>query len=148
EAIAADARDLVVVDYEPLPPVITMDAALDPSSVPLWDELGTNVAFHEVKAWGDVDAEFASADHVITRRYDQHRFSHAPMEPRSGIAAYDPVTRRFTYEASHKRPHPLKLTLSTLLDIPFPDIHVSAGDIGGGFGSKGQITRDDIALCT
>jgi aerobic carbon-monoxide dehydrogenase large subunit len=145
-AIAADAAELVDVDYEPLPPVVTMDHAADSGSAPLWDELETNVATKGVMTWGDVDAVFGSADRVITRRYVQHRISHAPMEPRSAIAAYDPGSGTFEYEASHKRPHPLKMTFSQLLGIPFPDVHVSAGDIGGGFGSKGQITRDDVAL--
>ncbi|HEV8296614.1 MAG TPA: xanthine dehydrogenase family protein molybdopterin-binding subunit [Acidimicrobiales bacterium] len=148
EAIACDARDLVSVDYEPIAPVVTMDVAVSAASVPLWEELGTNVAFHDVSTWGDVDTAFAQADHVISRRFVQHRFSHAPMEPRSGVADFDPATGQLTYEPSHKRPHSLKLALSGLLGIPFPDIRVIARDIGGGFGSKGQITRDDIALCT
>jgi carbon-monoxide dehydrogenase large subunit len=147
EAIAADARDLVVVDYEPLGPVVTMDRALDPSSPPLWAELGTNVAYNDMSTWGDVESVFAAADHVITRRFVQHRYSHAPMEPRSGVADYDAATGQLLYEPSHKRPHSLKLAVSGLLGIPFPDVRVVSRDIGGGFGSKGQVTRDDIALC-
>jgi carbon-monoxide dehydrogenase large subunit len=145
-AIAADAAELVDVHYEPLAPVVAMEHAADAASAPLWDELATNVATENVMAWGEVDAVFAAADRVITRRYVQHRISHAPMEPRSAIAAYDAGSGWFEYEVSHKRPHPLKMTFSQLLGIPFPDVHVSTGDIGGGFGSKGQITRDDLAL--
>jgi carbon-monoxide dehydrogenase large subunit len=145
EAAAADGRDLVAVDYEPLPAVADAEGALSPDAAPVWDELGDNLAISETSAWGDVDAAFASADRVVSRRFVQHRISHAPLEPRAGIASYDGRTLR--YEASHKRPHPMKLALSGLLGIPFPDIHVHAGDIGGGFGSKGQTTRDDIALC-
>ena len=145
-AIAADAAELVDVHYEPLAPVVTMDHAAAATSAPLWDELETNVASEGVMTWGDVDAVFAAADRVVTRRYVQHRISHAPMEPRSAIAAYDAGSGKFEYEASHKRPHPLKMTFSQLLGVPFPDVHVSTGDIGGGFGSKGQITRDDVAL--
>lgn len=147
EAIAHDARDLVLVDYEPLPAVADTDTALDADAAPIWDELGDNVAIREQQQWGDVDDAFAHAAKVVRRRFVQHRVTHAPMEPRAAIASYDPVTGRLYYDASHKRPHPLKLALSAMLGIPFPDVHVRAGDIGGGFGSKGQITRDDIALC-
>ena len=146
EAIATDAADLVEIDYEALQPIVTMDTACESSSDPLWAELGTNIAVENEMTWGDVTDVFASADRVITRRYVQHRISHAPMEPRGAVASYDPGTGHFEYEASHKRPHPLKMNFAQLLGIPFPDIHVTAGDIGGGFGSKGQITRDDIAL--
>ncbi|HEX7094547.1 MAG TPA: xanthine dehydrogenase family protein molybdopterin-binding subunit [Acidimicrobiales bacterium] len=147
EVIAHDARDLVDVDYEPLPAVVDIEQACDPASTPLWDELGGNVAIREQHEWGDVADAFARARHVVRRRFVQHRVTHAPMEPRAAIASYEPVTGRLRYEASHKRPHPLKLAVSGLLGIPFPDIHICAGDIGGGFGSKGQITREDVALC-
>lgn len=147
EAIAPDARDLVVVDYEPLPAVTDIDTALDDRAAALWDELGDNVAIREQQEWGDVESAFAQAATVVRRRFVQHRVTHAPMEPRAAVASYDPATGRLHYDASHKRPHPLKLALSTMLGIPFPDVHVRAGDIGGGFGSKGQITRDDVALC-
>jgi carbon-monoxide dehydrogenase large subunit len=146
EAAAHDARELVRVDYEPLPAVPSIDVALDPTSAPLWDDLGDNVATVERSSWGDVDSAFATAEHVVRRRFVQHRVSHAPIEPRAAIASFDRATGRLDYQASHKRPHPLKLSLSGLLGLPFPDVHVSAGDIGGGFGSKGQVTRDDIAL--
>jgi carbon-monoxide dehydrogenase large subunit len=145
EASAADARELVVVEYEPLPAVVDASAAIEPGSATLWDELGTNLAISETSTWGDVEAAFAVADRILSRRFVQHRVSHAPIEPRAAIATYD--GRLLHYEASHKRPHPLKQALSGLLGIPFPDVHVVAGDIGGGFGSKGQLTRDDIALC-
>jgi carbon-monoxide dehydrogenase large subunit len=144
-AIAADAVDLVVVDYDVLPALRDAAGALEPDAPPVWDELGDNLAAEETSAWGDVDAAFAGADRVVTRRFVQHRVSHAPLEPRAGVASFDGTELR--YEASHKRPHPLKLALSGLLGIPFPDVRVIAGDIGGGFGSKGQTSREDIAVC-
>jgi carbon-monoxide dehydrogenase large subunit len=156
EASAADGRDLVYVDYEPLPAVVDLDAAAgadgslgsDGSDGEfVWDELGTNVAAHDVATWGDVADAFARADHVISRQFRQHRYSHVPLEPRSGTATFDPATGQLLYEASHKRPHPLKMTLAALYGLAYPDVRVIAGDIGGGFGSKGQITREDIALC-
>jgi carbon-monoxide dehydrogenase large subunit len=147
EAAAHDAREMVAVEYEPLPAVPSIDVALDGQAATLWEDLGDNIAAAETSTWGDVESAFRNAEHVVRRRFVQHRVSHAPIEPRAAIASFDRGTGRLEYQASHKRPHPLKLSLSGLLGIPFPDIHVAAGDIGGGFGSKGQVTRDDIALC-
>src|SRR5690606_6042502 len=73
EAIAHDARDLVLVDYEPLPAVADIDTALDAGAAPIWDELGDNVAIREQQEWGDVEAAFADAASVVRRRFVQHR---------------------------------------------------------------------------
>jgi carbon-monoxide dehydrogenase large subunit len=145
-ALAADAAEAVVVDYDPLPAVVDVDRALD-GAPPLWDELGDNVMWRDSSSYGPVDELFAGASRVITRRYSQHRVTHAAMEPRSGTAEWDAASGRLTYETSHKRAHVLKMNLSTLLGIPFPDVHVWCRDIGGGFGSKGQLAREDIAVC-
>lgn len=145
ESAAHDARDLVQVEYEPLAPVVDVDGAAADGAAVLWDEIGTNLAFRESQSWGDVDAVFDAADRVITRRFVQHRYTHAPMEPRCSVATYERGS--FLYEASHKRPHPMKMNISALFGIPYPDVRVVARDIGGGFGSKGQVTREDMAVC-
>lgn len=144
EAIAHDAAALVEVTYESLPAVVDMAGAEAPDAPVLWDELGTNLAFHDSSTWGDVEGVFAAASRVVTRRYVQHRYCHAPMEPRCSVATYTQGT--LLYEASHKRPHPLKMSFAALFGIPFPDVRVVARDIGGGFGSKGQVTREDVAV--
>jgi carbon-monoxide dehydrogenase large subunit len=146
EAIAHDGAHLVQVDYAPLPPVVDMAGALAATGdAQLWDDIEHNLAFRETSSWGDVDAVFAAAERVVTRRFVQHRSTHAPMEPRCSVATFDGSS--FLYEASHKRPHPLKMNIAALFAIPFPDVRVVARDIGGGFGSKGQVTREDMAVC-
>jgi carbon-monoxide dehydrogenase large subunit len=144
---AADGRDLVVVDVEPLPPVVRIDDALDPTTPAVFEELGDNVVYHETKVWGPIDEAFANADVVVSRSFTQHRISHAPLESRGGVASYEPVSGRLEYEIAHKRPHSLRMAMSTLLGIAYGDIHVVARDIGGAFGSKGQVTREDVAVC-
>ena len=146
-AAAADGAEAVVVEYDPLPAVTGIDQALDDGSALLWEEHGSNVVTRGSDVYGPVDELFAAAPRIISRRYRQHRVTHVPLEPRAGVAEWDAATGRFTYEVSHKRPHVLKMQLSALLGLPFPDVRVIARDIGGGFGSKGQVTREDIALC-
>ncbi len=146
-AAAIDAVELMEVTYEPLPAVVRAAQALDPATVVLWPELGTNVLFQDARSFGRPFAEVAAgASRMVSRRYEQHRYAHAPIEGRGAVADYSPHSRQLTYEMANKRPHPLKLSLSSLLGIAFPDVHVRSGDIGGAFGSKGQSTREDVAL--
>ncbi|HZP30259.1 MAG TPA: xanthine dehydrogenase family protein molybdopterin-binding subunit [Acidimicrobiia bacterium] len=146
-ALAADGRDAVVVDVDPLPAVVRIDDALAPGSPPIFEDLVDNVVFRDTTAWGPVDDVFGKADLVVSRSFTQHRISHAPLESRGGVASYEPVTCHLEYEIAHKRPHSLRMAMSALLGIPFGDIHVVARDIGGAFGSKGQVTREDVAVC-
>src|SRR3954454_167664 len=62
---AEDALELIEVDYDPLPPIATYEAALNPNSPPLFEELGDNIVFQTSSTAGDVDAAFAEADRVI-----------------------------------------------------------------------------------
>ena len=82
----------------------------------------------------------------MRRRYTQHRYAHVPIEGRGAIADYSKFSQSLHYDMANKRPHSLKMSLSTMLGIPYPDVRARSGDIGGAFGSKGQTTQEDIAL--
>jgi carbon-monoxide dehydrogenase large subunit len=143
---AVDAAGLVFVDYEPLTPVTSAAQAVAGSSV-VWPELGTNTLHTDHRTYGRPFTEVAGeAAFVIRRRYDQHRYGHAPLEGRGAIADWSGSGGQLHYEMANKRPHAVKLALSNLLGVPFPDVHVRACDIGGAFGSKGQTAREDVAL--
>lgn len=144
---AADAAELVEVAYEPLPAVTTLAGATAAGGELVWPEFGTNVIADDVTTYGRPYAEVAAnAARTIARRHTQHRYGHAPIEPRGAVASYETFGRTFHYDMANKRPHALKLQFSNLLGLPFPSVHVRSGDIGGAFGSKGQTTREDIAL--
>ena len=147
KAHAVDAANLVEVSYDSLAPVITFEHARDPSRPALWDETGTNVIYEDNTTYGKPFAEVAAgAAHVIRRRYTQHRYAHVPIEGRGAIADYSKFAQTLDYDMANKRPHSLKMSLSSMLGIPYPNVHARSGDIGGAFGSKGQTTREDIAL--
>ena len=92
------------------------------------------------------DETFGRADHVIARTFTQHRFGHAPLEGRVMVASYAPSDGQLDIQIATKRPHAVKLNLANLLGLPFGNIRVRTGDIGGAFGSKGQVGRETI--CT
>ena len=144
---AEDGCDLVEVDYEQLPAVADYDDAIDPTKPALFDELGDNVVITNAPvSFGDVDAAFAEADRVVTAVLRQHRIAPVPMETRGAVADYDPASGELTYHASTQSPHGLRLQLANTLGHPMERFRVLANDVGGGFGLKGSVVREDFCV--
>lgn len=144
--IAEDAIDLIQVDYETLPPVPSMEVALDPASTPLYEEAGDNIAYHDTFTYGDVDAAFSSADRVITETFRQHRYINVPMETRGSVATYDAATGDLTYYAATQSHNAMRFFLGMQLNLPGHRVRVIAPDIGGAFGSKFGVYREDMLV--
>ncbi|NNE73584.1 MAG: xanthine dehydrogenase family protein molybdopterin-binding subunit [Acidimicrobiales bacterium] len=209
---AEDALELIEVDYEDLPGVGSIGAALRSDSPQLWEKANGNVLLDKSDSYGDVDAVFASADRVITERLSCQRQSNQPMETRGSVIEVDPTTGHLTIHNATQSSHVLrwltaalsrkesvrasikgfvqnkerraafidaakqfmdenkdslgeqdnsgtvgqmKADRSTMLHLQriglgllgkddYPT--VKAQDIGGGFGAKGSVHREDIAL--
>ena len=138
-AQAEDAVDLVQVDYEPLPSVTATAEAPQPGSAAVWDECPDNVS--NVFESGDkaaTDAAFARAHRVVRRRYVITRVHAQYMEPRGSLGVYDASEDRYTLYADVQYPHRVRNALaSNIFNIAEHRIRVVAGDVGGGFGTKG-----------
>ncbi|HEX3453511.1 MAG TPA: molybdopterin cofactor-binding domain-containing protein, partial [Gaiellaceae bacterium] len=89
---------------------------------------------------------FAKADRVITASVRVHRHHPMPMECRGTIADWDADTGKLTLHTSTQSPHMPRMILSPLLDIPMDDIRVLSADVGGGFGLKNAVGREDLAV--
>ncbi|QYC38592.1 Carbon monoxide dehydrogenase large chain [Nonomuraea coxensis DSM 45129] len=139
---AADALEAIEVDYEPLPAVIDMEEALTDGS-PKVHEAG-NKAFSTKIVSGDVEAAFRDAPVVIERTFRQQRLIPSAMEPRAVLADTDGDT--FTVWTSTQIPHVLRVMLAVVTGIPEHRLRVVAPDVGGGFGSKLQVTAEEV-LC-
>jgi aerobic carbon-monoxide dehydrogenase large subunit len=137
---AADALEKIDVDYEPLPPVLDMTAALAPDS-PKVHEAG-NKSFEWVFANGDIEAAFRDAPVVIERTYRQQRLIPCAMEPRATVCA--PVADEFTLWSATQIPHVLRVMLALVTGVPEHKLRVVAPDVGGGFGSKLQVTAEEV----
>jgi aerobic carbon-monoxide dehydrogenase large subunit len=137
---AADALAGVDVEYDPLPPVLDMRSALDDSS-PRAHEAG-NKCFEAALSSGDVDAAFRDAPVVVERNYRQQRLIPSAMEPRAVVCAC--VGDEITLWSSTQIPHVLRIMLALVTGVPEQNIRVIAPDVGGGFGSKLQITAEEI----
>ena len=137
---ASDAMQVIDVDYEPLPPVLDIRTALDENS-PKVHEAG-NKSYEFMLANGDVDAAFAGAPVVLERNYRQQRLIPAAMEPRAVLCA--PSGDEFTIWSATQIPHVLRTMLALVTGIPEHKLRVIAPDVGGGFGSKLQVTAEEV----
>ena len=145
---ARDALELIQVDYEPLPVVLDPWEAASSDSIPIHDELGTNVALriHHDRQGEDLDKAFAQADRIVEQRYDVQRLAPVPMETRGLVAHYQPEDDFLTIWASTQGAHRVQRQTSRLLDFPEAKIRVIAPDVGGGFGEKGGVFPEDLAV--
>src|ERR1035438_4717794 len=137
---AADALAAIEVDYEPLPPVLDIRTALHEGS-PKVHEAG-NKSFEWVFANGDMEAAFGDAPIVLERYYRQQRLIPAAMEPRSVVCSC--VGGEFTLWSATQIPHVLRVMLALVTGIGEQNIRVIAPDVGGGFGSKLQVTAEEV----
>jgi CO/xanthine dehydrogenase Mo-binding subunit len=148
-AVAADTRDaaeeaarLVRVEYEELPPVFTIAAALDAAAPLVQDPAirpgdplaGTNVLREHHFGWGDVDAVAAEADLVVEGTYSFPMVTHFAIEPHAFMAAPDGDGVAVWSTIQH--PNWLQRILAKILDLPLAKVRVFAPDPGGGFGGK------------
>lgn len=144
--VADNAAELVAVDYDPLPAVVSF-AAATAEGAPLVDEaLGTNVISHQSFATGDLTRFFAGADRVIETHFHQHRQTHAPMETRNCCAIWDNGRQHLTFHSGNQAPHPLRTALAARLRLDESQVTVICPDIGGAFGQKIALSREELAV--
>jgi carbon-monoxide dehydrogenase large subunit len=137
-AQAKDAAELVAIDYEILPSVTdTAEAAAGKHAV--WDDCPDNISnLFESGDKAAADAALAKAAFIVKRRYVISRVYAHFMEPRGAIGVWDPGEDRYTLYADVQYPHRVRQALATrIFKIPESRIRVIAGDVGGGFGTKG-----------
>src|SRR5256885_1102093 len=136
-AQAEDAAELLEIDYEPLPAVTSTADAVGGRAV--WEECPDNVSnVHEVGDRAATEAAFGRATRVVRRRYVITRVHAQYMEARGALGAWDPGEQRYTLHADVQYPHRVRTALATnILRVPEHQIRVIAGDVGGGFGTKG-----------
>ncbi len=134
--LAADAAELVVVEYDPLPAVVDPEAAMVPGSPRAHVEGPDNIGWDMTFDGGDIEAAFARAEVTVSERIWQQRLAPTPMEPRGVLAEYSPYDERLTIWLSSQNPHFIRLFISRAMGIPESRVRVVAEDVGGGFGSK------------
>jgi aerobic carbon-monoxide dehydrogenase large subunit len=147
-AAAVDALAAIEVEYEDLPVVLDMEAALVDGAPTAHSDQSTNRSYTwvfdsaEAGTGGAVSEVFADAEVVIKRRYVQQRLIPAFMEPRSVVV--DPTGDQYTVWSATQVPHVLRFLIAAITGTPEHKLRVVAPDVGGGFGGKLQITPEEL----
>ena len=138
-AEAKDAAELIAVEYEMLPSATATYESAQPGAAPVWDECPDNISnFVERGNKAKTDAAFASAARIIRRRYVISRVHAQYMEPRGALGVYDATEDHYTLYADCQYPHRVRQMLAnSVFRVPESKIRIVAGDVGGGFGTKG-----------
>src|SRR5256886_8711162 len=145
-ALAHDAVSAIIVEYEVLPAVVNAEKALEPGAPLAREELESNVCYIATKKGGDVDKAFAEAEHIVRMRIASPRLVAMAMEPRGIVAKPEPAGD-LTVWLSTQSPHRVRADLATAIGFPEHRIRVIAPDVGGGFGSKGTLYREEALAC-
>lgn len=140
-AAAEDAAELVVVDYDPLEPLVDPVAAAR-DEVVLHPEHGTNVAL--AVPFGHTDDLFEGCEVVVERDITNHRVAVCPLEPRAVAATWH--DDRLVVFASTQAPHGIRNKLAGLYGLEPHQVRVVAPAVGGGFGAKINLQSDESLL--
>jgi aerobic carbon-monoxide dehydrogenase large subunit len=137
---AKDALELIMVEYDPIEPIVTPQRAMEPSApVIRTDKEGqdSNHIYH----WesGDKDATdraFAAADRVVALDTFYPRSHPAPVETCGCVADINPATGQATIYMTSQAPHAIRTVFALVAGLPEENIRIVSPDIGGGFGNK------------
>ena len=133
--VAEDACDRVLVTYEPLPPVVGIDAALRAEHA-VHDDVRDNVAAHMIQEVGDTRAAIASAPHRLELELQIERSASMPLEGKGVYARWDAADRSLRVYSSTQTSTSVRMALAAKLGVPVDRVEVVAPDVGGGFGVK------------
>lgn len=159
EDTAQAAAALIEVTYEDLPAYLSPVDACQPDAIAIHEDYDSyhkvdfvspgempNVLEHFKLHAGDVETGFAESDIVLEETYSVPSISHAAMEPHSAHAQVDPDTGRITIWSPNDAPFRAREELAMALDRPVDDIRFINPLQGGGFGGKGGLKLEPLAL--
>ncbi|MDJ1007472.1 MAG: molybdopterin-dependent oxidoreductase [Paracoccaceae bacterium] len=151
EQAALDAVAAVEVRYEELPAVFDVEEALKPGA-PTVNETypGNHFVFyentdHQRLRFGDTEARFARAAHIVEGRYQLTPIEQAPMEPNGAIAAPETNDRFACYTPTQGLFFSVG-TCAKVLDVDLNRLHFIGGTVGGGFGGKVDSVCEPLAI--
>ncbi|MCZ6553740.1 MAG: xanthine dehydrogenase family protein molybdopterin-binding subunit [SAR324 cluster bacterium] len=138
--LAEDALEAVEVDYTPLPPVMDIEAAIEPGAPQLHPELERNLYSHRHFRYGDWEAACREADRIVKGKFRFSKYASTPIETYGVIASYDPFTESYEVYSNYQGPFVAHALVSLALRVPENRMRwIVPADIGGGFGVKAGV---------
>ncbi|MCS6936609.1 MAG: xanthine dehydrogenase family protein molybdopterin-binding subunit [Candidatus Bipolaricaulota bacterium] len=137
EETAERACELIEVEYQKLPAIMTIEEALKEQNVRIHEDFGAGGNLHKVVAleFGNVDEGFQEAEYIREDLFFYQGSTHLPMEQHACLAQYD-LDGKITLWSSTQTPHYVHRALAKVLQMPESKIRVIAPPVGGGFGGK------------
>jgi aerobic carbon-monoxide dehydrogenase large subunit len=133
--LAEDACERIRVVYDPLPPVVGIQAAVRAEHA-VHDDVPDNVAAHMVQEVGDARAAIAAAPHRLELDLEIERSASMPLEGKGVYARWDAADRSLRVYSSTQTSTSVRFALAAKLEVPVDRVEVVAPDVGGGFGVK------------
>lgn len=145
--VAEDAAELVGVDYEERTAVTSVTDALDADAASVHEELTANT-FLDVTPFDDdeIDDQFSRADHVVDLATDTARQCALPLETRGCLAEWVPRDEQLVIHISTQVPHQVRTAVARCTGLAERAVRVLVPDVGGGFGLKCVVGREEIAV--
>ncbi len=135
--LARDAAERVRVEYEVLAPVLDAVVAAEDRSTLVHGEVGSNVGWHGLYDFGDVDWAIEQADHVVRiPRLHFHRYTSAPLEGNAAVVNWDPGTGTIDIHSNNQMPQFAAMFMAPALGVRTDQLRFVSQDIGGAFGLK------------
>ena len=144
--VAADALELITVEYEPAPAVADAEKALEPGAPVVHPEWPDNICFTYHQEGGDPETAFRNADVVVKQRIVNQRLIPSPMETRGVVADWHAGNRTLTLWSSTQMPHLLRTLIAGMLRLPEHQLRVIAPEVGGGFGCKLNLYAEEALM--
>src|SRR5713226_2100910 len=145
--VAADAIDLIEVDYEPRQAVSDPEKAIAPGAPAVHPEWPDNIAFTYHQEGGEPDKAFAAAEVIIKQRITSQRLLPTPMETRGVVADYHAAEKNLTLWSSTQIPHLLRTLVAQMLGVAENRMRVITPEVGGGFGCKLNVYAEEALAC-
>ncbi|MGH7041817.1 MAG: xanthine dehydrogenase family protein molybdopterin-binding subunit [Acetobacteraceae bacterium] len=142
---ATEAAELVAVTWAPTPAVASIEAAARADAPRVDPAVPGNLVSHQRYATPGLTAAFATAPRIVTATFSQARQTHVPMEPRGCLASWDPGREHLTMIVGTQAPHPYRTALAARLGLSESQVTLRAPDIGGAFGQKIVLLREELA---
>jgi carbon-monoxide dehydrogenase large subunit len=145
--LAEDAAELVEVDYEPLPAVADLAQALAEGAPKVDESLPSNLISIQKYKTGNPEERKREAFKVVESEFHQGRMTHLPIETRGLAAVWDEGRQHLTVHIGSQVPHPLRTQIAARLRLSESQVSVASPDVGGGFGQKIALYREELTVC-
>lgn len=144
--VAEDALELIEVDYDELPAVVTVENAMTETTLAN-EAVPGNIVYQSRRVQDNVDEAFKTAAVVVESKFRNNRVNASPMETRGCVARYEWSDGQLTFWTATQMPGFVRTMIAMFLGFPEQNIEVITPAVGGGFGQKAHLHPEELLVC-